>query len=203
MSFSVDNTTTSFPHLRDLIRALPEKICTYLLIGILTLLIFYLSLITTSQPLSSSESQSVARAISLLEQKGFRGEAFLLRNVATFRRWDNWLNELAESENAYAATNFPFEIITLYPDFFEKAVDDTERAMILLHEAQHLKGASEKTAYETVWRNRTKLGWTLISHGVTETYVTIELQTREHSPELFTCSKNLWNDCTESLLARK
>ena len=28
-----------------------------------------------------------------------------------------------------------------------------------------------------------------------------ELQTREHAPELFTCTKNLWNDCT--LLARK
>jgi hypothetical protein len=70
--------------------------------------------------------------------------------VAVFRANDNWLNASVEKENAYAATNYPFEIVTIYPDFFRFTVDDTERAAILLHEAQHLKGKDEKESYEFV-----------------------------------------------------
>ena len=61
---------------------------------------------------------------------------------------------------AYAATNFPFEIVTLYPEFFKYPADDTERAVILLHEARHLAGAGEREAFASVWRDKARLGWT-------------------------------------------
>ena len=165
--------------------------------------IFYCSLIITSAPLRDIERETLDRTIALLEKKGFDREVFLLRHVTIFRRTDSWLNTLADKENAFAATNFPFGVMTIYPDFYSKAQDDTERAMILLHEAQHLQGKNERDAYVYVWRNRQRLGWTILSHGTTESYITIELQTRENSPELFTCPANLWNDCTEKLQARK
>jgi hypothetical protein len=47
---------------------------------------------------------------------------------------------------AYAATNFPFGVITIYPTFFKYPVDDIERATILLHESYHLFGDDEKFA---------------------------------------------------------
>ena len=106
---------------------------------------------------------------------------------------------MVAKENSYAATNFPFQIVTLYPDFFTKAADDTERAMVLLHEARHLQGDSETEAYAFVWNHRVQLGWTQLSHGTTPTYITIFNQTRENTPELFTCSDKVWNDCTESI----
>ncbi len=157
----------------------------------------------TSAPLRDDERETLDRTIALLAAKGFDREVFLLRHITTFRRTDNWLNTLADNENAFAATNFPFELITLYPDFYSKAKDDTERAMILLHEARHLQGADERDAFDYVWRNRQKLGWTILSYGTTESYITIELLTRENSPELFTCPANLWKDCTEKLQVRK
>ncbi len=61
--------------------------------------------------------------------------------MSVVRGNDNWLNASTKYENAYAATNFPIEIMTIYPEFFTDTLDDTERAAILLHEAQHLKGA--------------------------------------------------------------
>lgn len=169
----------------------------YATILLCVLSIFHSSLLITSQPLRADEVETLDRAIDLLEARGFGREAFLLRRVTVFRNTDNWLNSLAEKDNAYAATNFPFNVITLYPDFFYKAQDDTERAMILLHEARHLQGASEHDAYGYVWRNRQQLGWTILSHGMTESYITIEILTREAVPELFTCADRLWNDCTE------
>ncbi|MEP6789431.1 MAG: hypothetical protein ABJB40_13415 [Acidobacteriota bacterium] len=184
-------------------RIVCAHIVRYLFASFLALVIFYLSLVITSPPLTLTETQPIDRAISVLESKGFAREAFLLRHVATFRGSDNWLNETQSAENAYAATNFPFEMITLYPDFYRKATDDTERAMVLLHEAQHMQGDDETAAYAYVWQNRERLGWTQLSHGTTETYVTVGLQTRENAPELFTCANKMWNDCTESLTARK
>ncbi len=169
----------------------------------LALLIFYISLLLTSAPVSSEDARTIDRAINVLDEKGFGREAFLLRHVATFRSSDNWLNGLISNENAYAATNFPFEIITVYPDFYSKATDDTERAMILLHEAQHLGSSSESGAYAYVWRERQRLGWTQLSHGASPTFVTVEQQTRENSPELFTCQAKVWNDCTENLQAKR
>lgn len=169
----------------------------------LALLVFYISLLLTSAPVSSADAATIDRAINVLDAKGFGIEAFLLRHVATFRSSDNWLNSVTPNENAYAATNFPFQIITVYPDFYSKATDDTERAMILLHEAQHLRSSSEAEAYAYVWRERQRLGWTQLSHGESPTYVTVEQQTRENSPELFTCQAKVWNDCTETLQAKR
>ena len=164
---------------------------------------FHLSLVSTSAPLLFEEKDAVDRAIDILDEKGFETEVFLLRNVATFKKTDSWLNRVAPKENAFAATNFPFLIITVYPDFYSRATDDTERAMVLLHEAQHLRGKGETAAYEYVWRQRAKLGWTQLTHGTTEAYITIEQQTRENAPQLFTCPAKVWSDCTETLSARR
>lgn len=165
----------------------------------LSICALYLSLVATSVPLDYGQQQKVQSAISLLNEKGFSREAFLLRSVVMFRRGDNWLNSLAKRDSAYAATNFPFQIVTLYPDFYGKAIDDTERAMILLHEAQHLKGKDEAAAYAYVWQQRDRLGWTQLSHGTTPSYITIGELTRTYAPELFTCPNKVWRDCTETL----
>ena len=174
----------------------------YLAVTLCLLSIFHSSLLVTSQPLRAEEAAQVERAIDLLDAKGFSHEAFLLRRLTIFRNSDNWLNQMTDKENAFAATNFPLNIVTLYPDFFIKAKDDTERAMILLHEVQHMQGADEHEAYGFAWRNRHRLGWTILTHGTTESYVTIELLTREIAPEIFTCKDKIWNDCTETLPAR-
>ncbi len=125
---------------------------------LLTLLSFYLSLIFTSNSLNYDEKQSVKKAIEILNEKGCSREVFLLTYLTKFRANDNWLNASTKFENAYAATNFPVEIMTVYPEFFTDTLDDTERAAILLHEAQHLKGADEQEAYQFVWQNRKQLG---------------------------------------------
>ncbi|HEY8558850.1 MAG TPA: hypothetical protein VIL74_00500 [Pyrinomonadaceae bacterium] len=175
----------------------------YLAVTLCLMSIFHSSLLVTSQPLRADELETVERAIAVLDAKGFGREAFLLRRVTVFRNSDNWLNALTDKDNAYAATNFPFNVVTLYPDFFRKATDDTERAMILLHEARHMQGANEPEAYGYVWRHRRQLGWTMLSHGTTESYVTIEILTREIAPELFACPDKIWNDCTETLPAER
>lgn len=167
-------------------------VCLLVIIG------FYLSLLATSNSLAYEERQTVKKAIEILDQKGFTNETFLLRNLTIFRADDNWLNASTRDENAYAATNFPFEIITIYPDFFSLPQDDTERAMILLHEARHLQGADEKEAYEFVWRNRQKLGWTRENYAGSKVYINVEKQTREFAPELFRCDWNAGDDCTET-----
>lgn len=165
--------------------------------------LLHFSLVRTSEELGSDQALKVERAIRVLEYKGFVSEVAVLKGFATFRSSDHWLNALVQPENAFAATNFPFGVITLYPDFFERAADDTERAMILLHESRHLTGGSERDAFEFVWRNRHKLGWTILSHGTTPAFMTIETMTREEVPELFTCRELLWSDCTELLRAGK
>lgn len=156
-----------------------------------------MSLIMSAQKLTMRERGQVDSAIMLLEQKGFARETFLLRYLTAYRSNDNWLNASVEKENAYAATNFPFEIMTLYPDFFTFPADDTERAAILLHEAKHLQGKDEKTAYEFVWKNRVKLGWTHDKYFRSPVWEAVRLQTRENVPELFSCTENLYSDCTE------
>jgi hypothetical protein len=158
----------------------------YLAVTLCLLSIFHSSLLVTSEPLRADEIAAVDRAVD-----------FLLRYLTVFRNTDNWLNSLTRKENAFAATNYPFNVLTLYPDFFSKAKDDTERAMILLHEAQHIQGANEREAYDYAWRNRGRIGWTILSHGTTNSYVTVEALTREAVPELFSCADKLWNDCTE------
>lgn len=168
----------------------------YTALIVLAVAAFYLSLISTSLPPTAEERAAIDRAIGVLERRGFVNEARVLRSSVTFRSTDHWLNAVIEKENAYAAANFPFQIITTYPDFFNKAVDDTERAAVLLHESRHLFGEDENAAYAYVWQNRERLGWTLRTHGTTVSYITIEQQTREMAPELFTCHDRLWRDCT-------
>jgi hypothetical protein len=164
---------------------------------VLTLLSFYLSMIFTSSSLKYDEKKQVQTAINVLDEKGFSKEVFLLRHLTSFRSNDNWLNASTKLENAYAATNFPFEIMTIYTDFFTYSADDTERAAILLHEAQHLKGADEEEAYEFVWHNRKKLGWTKETHGNSIVWRNVRRQTKEFAPNLFVCDWNETGDCTE------
>lgn len=161
------------------------------------ILAFYFSLIFTSSPIKQEEKAQVRKAIQILEEKGFTEEVFLLNYLTSFRANDHWLNASIEKENAYAATNFPFEIMILYPDFFEKTRDDLERASILLHEAKHLQGADEKTAYEFVWRNRKKLGWTKEYYGTSKLWQNVKKQTKEYAPNLFVCQSGELGDCTD------
>jgi hypothetical protein len=158
---------------------------------------FYASLVLSADPLDRGQRRTVEAAIEHLEQSGFTSEAFLLRHVTVFRSNDNWLNASVEKENAYAATNFPFEIITLYPDFFRFPVDDTERAAILLHEVQHLQGRDEKESYEFVWRNKTRLGWSSDPYSKSVIWRETQKLTKEYTPELFVCDVNEQGDCTE------
>lgn len=158
---------------------------------------FYLSLIGSASSLSIEEKQSVRASIAILREKGFADEVLLLETFAVFRSNDNWLNASVAKENAYAATNFPFEIITLYPDFFTYPIDDTERAAILLHEARHLAGKDEHDAYEFVWKHRRQLGWTSESYGKSPVWLNIRGQTRENVPMLFICDFLEAGDCTQ------
>lgn len=159
---------------------------------------FYLSLVFSAKGLDTTQKQTVGAAIELLDRNGFTREAFLLRRLAVFRSEDHWLNASVEKENAFAAANFPFEIVTIYPDFYVYPIDDVERAAILLHEAKHLEGADENDAYEFVWRNRHKLGWTYQQYGNSEVWNGVRRQTRDHVPELFVCEVNPSGDCTEN-----
>ncbi|MEO5859399.1 MAG: hypothetical protein ABIR33_10670 [Pyrinomonadaceae bacterium] len=174
-----------------------QQTATHAASAVLAVIAFYLSLVSTSLPPTKYEQQRIDKAIQLLADRGFSDEVFLLKGTTTFRATDHWLNSFIDKENAYASTNFPFQIVTLYPDFYSKAADDTERAMVLMHEARHLMGENENQAYAYVWRHRKQLGWSLETHGTTESYVTIEQQTREMAPELFNCPEKSWEDCTE------
>jgi hypothetical protein len=157
---------------------------------------FYLSLIGTANRLAYDDTKTVETAIKIVEEKGFKKEAFFLKYIAVYRADDNWLNASVEKATAYAATNFPFEIITLYPEFFKFPIDDTERASILLHEAQHLLGSDEHDAYSFVWKNRDKLGYSEAKYQGSEIYNKVGEQTKEHVPELFVCPENEYGDCT-------
>ncbi|MDQ3134088.1 MAG: zinc finger Ran-binding domain-containing protein, partial [Acidobacteriota bacterium] len=132
------------------------------IVGMLSaiLVICYASLLLTSDPATRDQRQTVERAVALLEQRGLTRETFVLRHLVNYRTTDNWWNLQVGHENAYAATNFPFEVVTLYPEFFQTAQDDTERAVILLHESFHLSGAGEPAALAGTWRTKAKLGWT-------------------------------------------
>ena len=176
---------------------LVRRIAVFIVVCGVALLGFYTSLVFSAEKLTFYEQQTVTDAIQLLESKGFKDEVFLLRNLAIYRRNDNWLNASVEKENAYAATNFPFEIVTLYPAFFTGPADTTEHAAILLHEAKHLQGKDEKDAYEFVWKNRHRLGWTDENYGASEMWHAVQKQTAEYSPNLFICTTKPYGDCTE------
>jgi hypothetical protein len=167
---------------------------------------FYISLVGTAKRLNSDQKSSVVRAIDHLRAAGFDREVLFLENFTAFRSSDNWLNASVAKENAYAATNFPFEIMTLYPDFFTYPVDDVERAAILLHEARHLLGDDEKEAYEFVWRSRKRLGWVEANYWRSPVWSNVREQTRDAVPGLFVCEFQRYSDCTDDptpLLAPK
>jgi hypothetical protein len=159
--------------------------------------VFYLSLLASATSLSYDQKRAVNEAIAVLKDKGFADEAALLERLAVFKADDNWLNASVAKEDAYAATNFPFGIVTLYPDFFTYPRDATERAAILLHESKHLAGADEHDAYEFAWKHRGQLGWTKEKYGDSPVWRNIRRQTRDNVPALFVCDINEFNDCTE------
>jgi hypothetical protein len=174
-----------------------RRVVVCLVVVVCVVLGFYLSLIMSASRLTNAETLEVGKAIAILDQKGFSEEVFILNHLTAFRAEDNWLNASVAKENAYAATNFPFEIMTLYPDFFTYPADDTERAAILLHEARHLLGKDEKEAYEFIWKNRKRLGWTKEKYAGSPIWQNVRHQTRELVPSLFVCTANEFGDCTD------
>ena len=164
----------------------------------LTLLfVCFLSLLGTSQRLDFDERQVVAEAIRVLEQAGFSREAFVLGNLVNFRGTDNWWNEYIGHQSAYAATNFPFEVVTLYRPFFEVATDDTERAAILLHESYHLFGTGEETALQGAWLEKQRLGWTEDQYSQTRVWKNTREWTAGSVPVLFKCGTDGRSDCVQ------
>ncbi len=170
------------------------------ILGTTFILLFawYLSLLASSDRLSYESQKTVEKAVSILKQNGFGKEAFVLSNLVTYRQNDNWWNKALGHHEAYAATNFPFEIVTLYPQFFEKTVDDNERAAILLHEACHLFGAGEDSALKQVWLDKQRLGWTATNYGpVSDAWNHTRQLTKNRFPQFFKCGLDEQSDCFE------
>jgi hypothetical protein len=161
------------------------------------LVIYYMSLLMTSDKIKWQQRQTVDRAVAILEQKGFGKETFVLRHLVSFRSTDNWWNMQVGHHDAYAATNFPFEVLTLYPEFFDTATDDTERAAILLHESYHLFGSGEAAALEGAWRNKSKIGWTADKYGETKVWKNTTELTMGAVPQLFRCGPQGQSDCVQ------
>jgi len=153
------------------------------------------SLLVTSDPIDADQRQAVMRAIAVLQHAGFSREVIMLRHFANYRATDNWWNVYLGHQEAYAATNFPLGVMTLYPPFFRVAVDDTERAVILLHEAQHLLGAGEDAALERVWREKRRLGWTEGEYAQTRVWRNTREWTAADVPALFRCGRDGASDC--------
>ena len=159
--------------------------------------LWYASLIGTSEPVLFDQKKVVDNAISVLERRGFGDEVFVLRHLVFYRSTDNWWNRKVGHDSAFASTNFPFEVMTLYPSFFGQTKDDVERAVILLHESYHLLGHGEPAAVEGTWRNKKKLGWTKEYYGNTEVWTNAKESTREFAPQLLQCGPEHNIDCTE------
>ena len=142
------------------------------LAGVIVLIVFLWSrsLLLTSEPISDDQRLIVTQAIGVLAEAGFSREVVMLRHFANFRATDNWWNRYQGHEQAYAATNFPLGVVTLYRPFFTVAVDDTERAAILLHEAQHLFGTGEEETLQRVWGEKDRIGWTADRYGNTRVW---------------------------------
>jgi hypothetical protein len=164
---------------------------------ILLLFICYLSLLLTSNDLEDDKRKTVERAIAVLAQGGFDRQAFELNHVVKYRKTDNWWNRYVGHHDAYAATNFPFEVVTLYPEFFDVAIDDNERAAILLHEAYHLFGSGEEAALEHTWREKHRIGWTENRYGQTKVWANTKELTMAQLPRLFQCGAEGRSDCIQ------
>jgi hypothetical protein len=161
------------------------------------LFICYISLRLTSDAPNFQQRQVISKAIAVLDAKGFSREASVLGTVTSFRTSDNWWNIQTGHKEAYAATNFPFEIVTLYAEFFDVATDDTERAAILLHEAHHLLGSGEEQALESTWRERGRLGWTADAYSGSKVWKNTRELTQNYVPKLFQCGSDQRSDCME------
>ena len=157
----------------------------------------YVSLLASSDGISAEERQAVTRAIDELERAGFSRESFALRHVVSYRSTDNWWNNYVGHQTAYAATNFPFAVVTLYPTFFKYPVDDIERATILLHESYHLLGGDEQEALQGVWIEKSKLGWTSARYSHTRVWKNTREWTAGSVPVLFRCGQDGQSDCLE------
>jgi hypothetical protein len=162
---------------------------------LISLLIFYLSLLMTSDGLQADQREAAQKAIAVLEQRGFGREVFVLKHLTVFRSTDNWWNRYIGHRDAYAATNFPFEVVTLYPEFFNLPVDDTERAAVLLHEASHLLGGGEEEALGFAWRHKQRLGWTADRYKQTRLWNATEQLTKAQFPYMFKCGPDGQSDC--------
>jgi len=178
-------------------RSLSRRVLAGLGLSALAVFGWYLSLLATSERATYEQRQQVERAVAVIERAGLSRDAFLLRHLTAYRTSDNWWNRATGHAEAYAATNFPFEVVTLYPDFFAYAADDTERAVILLHEARHLGGAGEEEALASVWRDKRRLGWTRERYGQTRVWKNVSEFTRRYAPGLFRCGADGQQDCTE------
>ena len=178
-------------------RSILRKVLAGVGLSAFLLVVWYVSLLETSRAADYDQRQQVGRAVRLVGDAGLGRDAFLLGRLANYRTDDNWWNAWVGHGEAYAAANFPFEIVTLYPDFFIHPTDDTERAVILLHEARHLSGADEHDAFASVWRDKARLGWTREKYAHTRVWKNVEEFTRRHAPELFNCGRDLTRDCVE------
>jgi len=157
----------------------------------------YASLLLSSEPLTLDERAVVMDAIALLESRGFERQARPLRQVVSFRRTDNWWNAYVGHETAYASTNFPFAVITLYPAFFKYAADDVERAVILLHESYHVYGEREDVILQRVWLQKQQLGWTGDVYGGSRVWKNTREWTETAVPALFECGRDGRSDCLD------
>src|ERR1051325_3082127 len=176
-------------------RKLGQRIAWIFGMTAVVMIICYLSLLVTPDELGYDQRKTVERAIAVLDANGFGKQAFVLRRLVSYRATDNWWNHQVGHHDAYAATNFPFEVVTLYPDFFEVAVDDNERAAILLHESYHLFGSGEATALEQTWRQKRRIGWTEDRYGQTLVWANTEELTMSQLPNLFRCGSDGKSDC--------
>jgi len=142
------------------------------------------SLRLSSEPLSTVQEQTLKRAIAVLEEKGFRQEAFLFRNIALFRSSANWSlqGEGVDFQRMMAAVTYPMAVVTLFPGFFDPDLDDTERASVLLHESYHLWGEGEAEAYRGVLQRRDQLGWVESKYGETALWLEIARATKVYAP---------------------
>ncbi|MGQ0542298.1 MAG: hypothetical protein ACT4O9_10685 [Blastocatellia bacterium] len=195
-SYLIGNNERNTAESKVLYRVI-HRVGVFISVCAITLLGFYASLLMSAKSLAPNERAAVISAIQHLKASGFNDEAFLLKNLATYRSNDNWLNASVAKENAFAATNFPFGIVTLYSDFFSYPADDVERAAILLHESKHIQGEDEMAAYEFVWKNRKRIGWTKDKYSNSEVWRNVRRQTKERCPNLFVCDFNELGDCTE------
>jgi hypothetical protein len=168
-------------------------------VALAVLLAAYASLLVTSKGLERGQREIVDRAVRVLAQSGFSRETFLLDHVVSWRRTDNWWNGYVGHQRAYAATNYPFAVVTVYPPFFTAAADDTERAAILLHEAYHVLGDDEDEALQRVWLVKQRIGWTEERYASTRVWKNTREWTATALPGLFVCGIDGRSDCLSTL----